>query len=206
MDEPELNIDEKAQRQYELVEALVGRMQRISAKSTERLQGCRDDRDCWTEKCSHSAPPATAAAHCSPSRQKSAFATDGDTTAGGAPTAAPAAAPTATSVYRKANIGRNPHRCTRNKNSIDVLAFGNVGNTSLQALTVYSGNSRVMWFVETAKNWHVKTGVFDRFLHHVIEMLCIGRKHGNAFSSQGMKGMKGGKSRIGCFCFRLGSI
>ena len=39
MDEPELNIDEKAQRQYELVEALVGRMQRISAKSTERLQG-----------------------------------------------------------------------------------------------------------------------------------------------------------------------
>jgi len=53
MDEPELNIDEKAQRQYELVEALVGRMQRISAKSTERLQGCRDDRDCWTEKCSH---------------------------------------------------------------------------------------------------------------------------------------------------------
>ena len=53
MDEPELNIDEKAQRQYELVEALVGRMQRISAKSTERLQGCRDDRDCWTDKCSH---------------------------------------------------------------------------------------------------------------------------------------------------------
>ena len=53
MDEPELNIEEKAQRQYELVEALVGRMQRISAKSTERLQGCRDDRDCWTEKCSH---------------------------------------------------------------------------------------------------------------------------------------------------------
>ena len=28
-------------------------MQRISAKSTERLQGCRDDRDCWTDKCSH---------------------------------------------------------------------------------------------------------------------------------------------------------
>lgn len=52
MDEPELSGPEKSQRQYELVEALMGRMQRISAKSTERLEATVADRDCHTDKCS----------------------------------------------------------------------------------------------------------------------------------------------------------